>query len=82
VVAVGPGPRQAVVQAQYEEVDKRNFHGVLERIREIGKAATFWSIDTEFTGTFFLCFFVFDYVRLKKAPPVEPSDGGTDGGIG
>lgn len=45
----GPSPRM-VVQVQYEEVDKRNFHGVLDRIREIGARATFWSLDTEFTG--------------------------------
>ncbi len=77
-VAVGPGPLQAVLQAQYEEVDKRNFHGVLERIREIGKEATFWSIDTEFTGAFFFSFLLFfDFVRMK-APPVEPTGGGTD----
>jgi hypothetical protein len=40
-----------VVQVQYEEVDKRNFHGVLDRIRDVGSQATFWSLDTEFTGT-------------------------------
>lgn len=43
------GPVQ-VVQVQYEQVDKRNFHGVLDRIREMGSHATFWSLDTEFTG--------------------------------
>lgn len=42
--------RVRAVQVQYEEVDKRNFHGVLDRIREIGSQATFWSLDTEFTG--------------------------------
>ncbi|GAB5034888.1 ribonuclease parn [Nannochloropsis oceanica] len=43
-------PSQAVVQAQYEQVSRATFPGVLERIRCIGKEAAFFSLDTEFTG--------------------------------
>jgi len=43
-------PCQAVVQAQYEQVSRATFPGVLERIRSIGKEAAFFSLDTEFTG--------------------------------
>eukprot|EP00624_Nannochloropsis_granulata_P006709 evm.model.NODE_50841_length_62998_cov_26.109304.16 len=43
-------PPQAVVQAQYEQVSRATFPGVLERIRCIGKEAAFFSLDTEFTG--------------------------------
>jgi DNA polymerase III epsilon subunit-like protein len=43
-------PCQAVVQAQYEQVSRATFPGVLERIRTIGKEAAFFSLDTEFTG--------------------------------